>query len=238
MRPKHPELLRPPWRKLPRELMALKEFLNQAKHQHPHWPQGQGQPVLVIPGFGQSASSTQAIRAMLSAQGFDAYDWGLGRNLGMKPGMTGRLLQQLEQLKTQNGQACALLGWSLGGVLARELARKKPALVSHVISLGSPIAGAHSTTLYPLFNALNGPGKAGGFDAQRYAPPPVPCTAIYTRDDGIVNWQASLEPETPQSENIEVRGSHLGLGFNPAVWHIVCHRLSPQTKDQPYPSTQ
>ncbi|MGJ8668624.1 MAG: esterase/lipase family protein [Oceanococcus sp.] len=201
-----------------------------------HWPRGDGLAVLIIPGFGQSEKSTHGLRNILQQQGFQTLDWGMGRNMGLKPGMTTKLLNKLRKLHQNNGQAAAVVGWSLGGVIARELARKDPTLVSHVISLGSPIAGGHSTTLQPLLGLINGKakGRKAGHDPQRYAPPPVPCTALYTRSDGIVNWQAALEPDTARTENIEVHGSHLGLGFNPAVWLAICHRLSPQTRNQRY----
>lgn len=199
------------------------------------WPRGENRPVLVIPGFGQSARGTQRLRDVLNAQDFAAQDWGLGRNAGLKSGMTSHLLALLKDMQHSSGEAAAIVGWSLGGVFARELARKDPDLVSHVISLGSPLAGGHSTTLQTLLGLINPKTRGGSsHDPKRYAPPPVPCTAIYSRSDGIVNWRASLEPEAENTENIEVRGSHLGLGFNPAVWHIICHRLSPQTRHAPY----
>lgn len=227
---------RPPWLHLPRESRALLEWLRQPEvGELSHWPNGQGMPVLVIPGFGQSAKSTAALRRLLQTQGFVTSDWQQGRNMGLKPGMTGALLALIGELHARHQQPVALVGWSLGGVIARELARKQPELVAHVISLGSPLAGPQTTTLDTLFRAIN--RKAGprpGHDPARYAPPPVPCTAIYTRSDGIVNWRASREPDAPNTENIEVRGSHLGLGFNPDVWHAICHRLSPATRQMPY----
>ena len=232
----HPDRLSPPWLNLPRELLSIAEWLRMPSHADASWPRGEGQAILLIPGFGQSAKSTRALRNILQQQGFYAVDWALGRNLGLKPGMTSSLLEHMRKLHQDSGKPVALVGWSLGGVIARELARKEPQIVSRVISLGSPIAGGHSTTLQALLGLINtkSRGRNAGHDPKRYAPPPVPCTAIYTRNDGIVNWKASMEPETGRTENIEVRGSHLGLGFNPAVWHAICHRLSPQTCDLRY----
>lgn len=232
----HPNQWRPPWLKLPLEARAVVEYLRMPRSFRPqdNWPTGQGQPVLVIPGFGQNETSMAPLVRILNAQGFAAQDWGLGRNSGIKRGMTQQLMATLEQLEQANQRPVALLGWSLGGVLARELARKAPHLVSRVISLGSPIAGGHCTTLQPLFGWLNPATRGQGHDPQRYQPPPVPCTAIYSRSDGIVNWRAAREPDNDKSENIQVGGSHLGLGFNPKVWHIICHRLSPQTAHEVY----
>ena len=224
----------PPWRNLPLEARVMLEYARMPRSLDTAlWPRGEQQPVLVIPGFGQSDRSTAPLRAILNKQGFVSHGWNHGKNLGLKPGMTSALLQQINALYDQHQTPVALVGWSLGGVLARELARKCPDRILRVISLGSPLAGGHSTTLQALFDLLNrsqGPGHV----PERYAPPAVRCTAVYSRQDGIVNWRASREPETPLTENIEVKGSHMGLGFNPAVWHIVCHRLSPTTCNEPY----
>ncbi len=226
----------PPWRNLPWEMRSVLEAARSRllPPASGDWPRGDGLPVLVIPGFGQGQGSTAAMRRLLKLQDFQALDWGLGRNLGLKKGMTARLLRQLDELAEHFGRPAALLGWSLGGVLARELARKAPDKVCHVISLGSPLAGGHATTIEPLFARLNPGAARAGHDPARYQPPPVPCTAIYSRRDGIVAWQAAMEPTAPNTENIEVAGSHMGLGFNPRVWYAICHRLSPQTAGQAF----
>ncbi|ORE88839.1 hypothetical protein ATO7_03150 [Oceanococcus atlanticus] len=231
-----PSNWQPPWLQLPGESRALIEWLRKPHAQaHPEWPQGQGIPVLVIPGFGQSAKSTTPLRKLLKAQGFVPYDWAQGRNMGLKSGMTAALLRLISTLHEKHQHKLALIGWSLGGVIARELARKQPGNIAHVMSLGSPLAGGQATTLDTLFSLINRkPGPKPGHNPERYQPPPVRCTAIYTRSDGIVNWRASCEPTGPNTENIEVRGSHLGLGVNPQVWHAICHRLSPTTRDLPY----
>lgn len=231
-RERAPEQLRPPWQTLPLELRAPVEYLRSFRHNHPRpdWPQGQGQTVLVIPGFGQSDSSTQPLRRFLQCQGFSPAGWQLGRNKGLASGMTAHLLALIESLHESSGERVSLVGWSLGGIFARELARKKTRWIDRVITLGSPIAGGHATTVQALLERLHRQ-RGSGHDPERYLPPPVPCTAIYTRSDGIVAWPAALEPDTAQTENIEVRGSHMGLGFNPAVWYAVCHRLSPITRE-------
>lgn len=226
----------PPWAQLPRESRAILEWLRKpSANAFPEWPRGHSVPVLVIPGFGQTANSTAPLRNFLKAQGFIPYDWQQGRNMGLKAGMTGRLLSLIEHIQQDHQQSVALVGWSLGGVIARELARKQPDLVAHVITLGSPLAGGQATTLDTIFSLINRkPGPKPGHDPKRYQPPAVPCTAVFTRSDGIVNWKASREPNASNTENIEVRGSHLGLGFNPEVWHAICHRLSPETREKPY----
>ena len=227
---------KPPWRNLARESRAALEWLRKPSPAIAKtWPRGDGAPILVLPGFGQSDESTAPLRDMLMAQGFSPSAWQLGRNTGLKSGMTGTLLKRIEQLQEASQRPVALIGWSLGGVIARELARKQPERIAHVITLGSPLAGGQTTTLDTLFSTINRrPGPKAGHDPQRYQPPPVRCTAIYTRSDGIVNWRASCEPPAENTENIEVRGSHMGLGVNPQAWHAICHRLSPATCNDAY----
>lgn len=227
---------RPPWGNVPLELCAPLEYaLNRLRPPDMHgWPRGEGRPVLLLPGFGQSEASLGPLSKALRQQDFHSQGWGLGRNLGIKAGMTSRLLDTLEAQRQSHGQAPALVGWSLGGTIARELARKAPHLVSQVITLGSPIAGPYATTLQPLFRLLNPGQKTASYSAQRHTAPPVRCTAVFTRSDGIVAWPTSQELEGSNTENIEVHGAHLGLGFNPAVWFLICHRLSPATSAEPF----
>lgn len=231
-----PESLRPPWRNLPLELRAVLDVQRPPDLANfTSWPRGQGRAIMIVPGFGQSGGTTATLRDALKRSGFTVYDWGQGRNQGLKSGMTAKLLVRIGEITRQHGGNVALVGWSLGGVIARELARKTPSQINRVITLGSPIAGPQATTIQAIFSLLNRKSnRKDGFSAKRYAPPPVPCTAIYTRQDGIVNWQASMEPAAPNTENIEVNGSHLGLGYNPWVWHIICHRCSPETFELPY----
>ncbi len=234
--PDSPSNWTPPWLHLAGESRAIVEWLRKPNPAAASsWPRGDGAPVLVIPGFGQSDDSTRPLRDMLKAQGYAPHGWQQGRNMGLKSGMTGALLKSIEQLHDAHQRPVALIGWSLGGVIARELARKQPDRIAHVITLGSPLAGGQATTLDTLFSLINrSKGPKAGHDPLRYQPPPVPCTAIYTRSDGIVNWRASCEPQAENTENIEVRGSHMGLGVNPQVWRAICHRLSPETRNNAY----
>jgi pimeloyl-ACP methyl ester carboxylesterase len=156
-------------------------------------PRGDGHPVLVLPGLGGSDQSTVPLRRVLRSLGHDVHGWGLGRN----EGPTRQVLE---------GKAVSLVGWSLGGVFARGLARHAPHQVRQVVTLGSP------------FRRLE--------TSRRLTPPPVPLTAIYSRTDPIVDWRSASEPTGPKRESIEVRGSHLGLGHNPAVVVAVADRLA------------
>lgn len=196
-------------------------------------PRGDGHPVLVIPGFITSDVSTTVLRRYLGALGHDVYAWELGRNLGPRAiGREGeRLLERLDRIHRETGQKVSLVGWSLGGVMARQLARRRPDAVRQVISLGSPFAGdPRATSIWRTYQVLTGqkvddPHTQAQLRESAEAPP-VPATAIYSRTDGIVAWQNCLEPEALTTENIEVRGSHCGLGVNPAVLFAVADRLA------------
>lgn len=197
---------------------------------------GDRHPVLVLPGFTADDRSTRPLRQLLRAQGYWTHGWGLGRNLGPTPGVVDALLTRFDQVHQRHGRPVSLVGWSLGGVFARELARTFPDAVRQVITLGSPFrmtAGDRSAAS-PLWDQL-APRHEGGLDEREpeheREPLAVPATAIYTRTDGVVNWWQCIEAEGPFRENIEVRGSHSGLGFNPAVAYAVLDRLAQPDDD-------
>lgn len=123
---------------------------------------------------------------------------------------------RLQELAARYGRRISLVGWSLGGIYARELAREYPSLVRQVVTLGSP------------FGAENGPDGYDGAEraARRRTAPPVPCTAIYSKSDGVVSWEACREADGPQTENIEVTATHLGMGVNPLVLWAIADRLA------------
>lgn len=193
-------------------------------------PRGDGHAVLILPGFGAGAWSLRPLRTASRRLGYAADDWGYGRNLGMRSHIKQGLTQQLQILFERSGGKVSLIGWSLGGVFARELARAHPQWVRCVMTLGSPINGdPEANNMAPLFRLANRGRSArvdrAGFERRKLAPS-VPCIAIYTRSDGIVAWQASCEDAAANTENVEVRGTHLGLAFNHEVLRVIAHRLS------------
>jgi pimeloyl-ACP methyl ester carboxylesterase len=212
-----------------RVLLEVPRFLIGARTRR-DLPRGDGHPVLLIPGFGADALAMRPLQRALIQLGYAAEDWGQGRNLGMRPQVKQGLAQKLESLAKRHDAKVTLIGWSLGGVFARELARAKPEFVRRVISMGSPInRQPDANNMMPLFRLANRgrPVKLDrdGFERRKIAPP-VPCTAIYTRSDGIVAWQASLEESAANTENIEVRGSHFGLVVNLEVLSVIARRLA------------
>lgn len=196
-------------------------------------PRGDGHPVLVLPGFVTTDISTAPLRRFLRGLGYDAYAWELGRNLGPKAiGHEGeKLIARLREIHDATGHKVSLIGWSLGGVMARQLSRRAPEAVRQVISLGSPFTGRpQATNVWRTYQILTGQ-RLDDPDtrvqlSESALPPPVPSTAIYSREDGVVAWQNCIEPQGPETDNIEVHGSHCGLGVNPAVLYAVADRLA------------
>lgn len=190
-------------------------------------PHGDGHPVIVLPGFGTHDWHTRPLRRFLKQLGYAAHGWKLGRNLGMNGKVKDGLGPRLQELHDRYQSKVTIIGWSLGGVFARELARRKPELVRAVITLGSPFnVSPSANNVDSMFRRAN-PGfkpDLEGF-ARRIAPPPVPCIAIYSKSDGVVAWQCSQEVEADNTENLEVFSSHFGLGVNPLVLREIAHKL-------------
>jgi len=191
-------------------------------------PAGDGHPVLVFPGLGASDASTLAVRQFLQRQGFTPYPWGQGFNLGPRPGVLEGCRARLDELHRRHREKVSLVGWSLGGIYARELAKEAPAEVRCVITLGTPFTGhPRATNAWRFYELVSGQQT---HDAELLAevkrPPPVPTTSIYSKTDGIVAWRCSLNPAShPHTENIEVHASHVGMGMNPLALYAIADRL-------------
>jgi pimeloyl-ACP methyl ester carboxylesterase len=198
-------------------------------------PKGDGHPVLVLPGFLASDTSSGPMRRLFRDLGYQAHGWGLGRNVRIDNARVQAMEKLLLGIHHNSGRKVSIVGWSLGGVFARELAKLHPDTVRLVITLGSPLNDdRRHTNATPLFERLNGknpePVRNGRFTELHLAPP-VPTTSILTRGDGIVHWRGSVQhPDHGHdlTENIEVRASHLGLGVNPSVMVAIADRLAQQ----------
>ena len=191
---------------------------------------GDGHPVLFLPGFLASDKSTVPLRRFIYNLGYQVYGWGSGRNLAEVEHLD-LLIEKIENIHAQTGKKISIVGWSLGGVFARQIAKAKPHLVRQVITMGSPFKGItkpnNAKWMYDILT--NGEGTSS-LDPLLIAdlplPAPVPTTAIYSKEDGIVPWQVCMEQvETEIHQNIQVRGSHLGMGVNPSILWIIADRL-------------
>lgn len=191
-------------------------------------PCGDGHPVLVLPGLMADDASTVALRGFLASRGYAVQGWGQGLNRGPRAGVFDAMQQTLSTMYAHAQRTVSVIGWSLGGVYAREIARAAPAQVRQVITLGSPLYGdaQGSSPIAALYRLVSGLPR--GDDRFRIAaPPPVPTTSIYTRTDGVVGWGSSVERTGALTDNIEINSaSHSGLGVNPLVWYAIGHRLA------------
>lgn len=198
-------------------------------------PKGDGHPVIVFPGFVSSDIATRPMRRLLDDLGYSTYGWGLGRNLMFDQKRENQMRNLVRNVHQNEGRKVSLIGWSLGGVFAREIAKMESDCVRSVITMGSPISGsADDSSVKDLFQAINGrPGEDADARKRRQGrvnhlkqPPPVPTTSIYSKTDGIVQWEGSVQYDAPQTENIVVPASHIGLGVNPIVMIAIADRLS------------
>ncbi|MCK7595394.1 alpha/beta fold hydrolase [Pseudomarimonas salicorniae] len=224
------EAAAPPWWLLALEGRAVFEWgawwLSKPWFQHA--PRGNAHPVLVLPGLIAGDPSTWPLRRFLGELGYHARPWEEGINRGPQPGLQERLLRRIEALADEHGEQVSLVGWSLGGLMARALAWHRPELVRTVITLGSPLSALPGQT-----NAARVFRLASGLDPEDPdlrrllgGDPQVPLTSILSRTDGVVHWRASLAPQGERCESIEVPASHLGLGVNPLALYAIADRLA------------
>ncbi len=211
-------------------------------------PRGDSHPVIVIPGFLADDDSTRILRAYLDHLGYAENPWGHGRNMGAaRMGGYESLVSHVLRVHREADKKVSLIGWSLGGVHSLAVAERAAYAVRQVITLGSPIVQEGPTTslfaaLRTAAAALNGvpintpsPASLGWRDIFERINPKLPVTSIYSRTDGVVPWQRSHIEPAARRDNIEVHSSHIGLGFNPAVFYAIADRLAqPEDTFEPF----
>jgi esterase/lipase len=226
--------------KSPQDYLSEKKKLNEHYDKiQSHAFQGNGHSVLVLPGFGASDATTYKLRAFLTEIGYDTHGWKCGVNWGPTKKTVNNLVNHIHEIhKNNGGKEITIIGHSLGGILAREFAKDYPHLVNQVITLGSPFGLGHDEN-YPkplvkkLFEAIHYKNSIVNDDAvakQTLIPPPVPTTSIYTRNDHVAYWKASINPKAKNAENIEVNSSHFGLIVNYGSFLIIADRLDRHSK--------
>jgi pimeloyl-ACP methyl ester carboxylesterase len=193
-------------------------------------PHGDGHPVLVLPGLVASDTSTRPLRSFLKTRGYAVSGWRQGRNLGLRPGVQHAMVDLVHELNDTHGRKVSLVGWSLGGLYARQLAKMMPKRVRQVITLGSPFASTPKATnawrVYEMASGRRADEEDGRFGGTLAGAPPVPTTAIFSRTDGICAWQGCREQSSHMAESIEVESSHCGMGHHPAAVYAVAERLA------------
>ena len=200
-------------------------------------PCGDGHPVLVLPGLAANDISTFPLRQFLQQRGYVPAPWNYGFNFGPQPGILAGCIEHVKELHRLHGRRVSLLGWSLGGIYAREIAKAVPKLSRCVITLGTPFTGnPKATNAWRLYEKVS-KQKIGDAKIQQQiaTTPPVPTTSLYSKTDGIVAWQCSLNPPGRRTENIEITASHMGMGLNPMAMYAIADRLAqPEGKWRPF----
>ena len=196
-------------------------------------PQGDGHAVIVFPGLSAGDTTTLPMRQFLTGRGYQVHGWKQGLNLGPREGVLENAKKQLEEAYAATGRKVSLVGWSLGGIYARELAKQMPELVRCAITLGTPFAASpRSTNAWRIYQLACGRDVEREVQNYRLAEaPPVPTTSIFTRSDGVVAWQGSIQSARlghARTENIEVIASHIGIGVNPSALWALADRLAQQ----------
>ncbi|RZI62961.1 MAG: alpha/beta hydrolase [Rubrivivax sp.] len=229
-----PVICSPSWALLGIEpLRAAMEYASCRMMDRSGHPPGDGHPVIVFPGLAADAQSIAPLVGFCHGLGYAARDWGRGINTGPTGDIDlwlDTLAADIEALVAGQAQPVSLVGWSLGGIYAREVAKRIALPVRQVITIGTPITGeATQTNVSLLYRWVNGalPVLDDDFKSRLIQAPQVPTTSIYSRSDGVVAWQACVQAEDhPMIDNVEVDGSHCGLVWNPAVLKVVADRLS------------
>lgn len=193
-------------------------------------PRGDGRPVMLLPGYGADESSMRPLQKYLDYLGYDTYDWSIGRNKGDVEGYIQRAGERVKALHADlDGAPVTLIGWSLGGVVARETARLFEPYVREVITMGTPIIGGPKyTAIGHRFAKQNGI-DLDAFEIKVHERNSIgirqPVTAIYSKSDGVVGWEACVDVYNPHARNLRVNSSHFGLGVSGKVWKLIAETL-------------
>ena len=201
-------------------------------------PRGDGHHVVAIPPFGTGDFFTTVLRTYLRRLGYVVHPWGQAEILALHRLHT-VAVSRLREVADEAGEPVSLIGHSLGGIYAREVARVAPEHVRRVVTVGSPFGGdLKSNVVWPMYESVTGT-RIKSIPAQVLTrmnePLPVSSTAIYSRTDGVVSWFSCIDEEAPEAENIAVPGSHIGLLHNPVALYVIADRLAqPPGTHQPF----
>lgn len=226
--------------------VELQDFARKWGHSKDALPDGDGHPVFVLPGFMLNDLIMSPLLGVLRDKGYNAYSWDMGVNTGASEETAEKLGQRLQKIyKDNGGKKVSIVGQSLGGIYARELAREYPDMVRAVITLDSPFGIGMKMDGVPgwLVNMITFMTSKKfaltnkGMGERLLTPPPVPTTSIYSKIDPIADWKVCLNPAAPKAENIEVESSHVGSIWSIPVLKVVLDRLSqPEKSWKPHPA--
>ena len=225
-------IARPPLRMLGVEpLRAMMEYARMSFARDIAVARGDGHAVVLFPGLGADEKIMRPLAQFCERLGYECYDWGRGRNAGPRGDPVAwlhHLSTHVDAMVPKRHTSMSLIGWSLGGLYAREIAKALHRRVRQVVTLGSPsVRIAESTNVGWLYQLLGGDTRATShFTKALKVSPPVPTTSIYSRSDGIVAWRSCRLVPGPVAQNVEVQSSHLGLVWHPDVWRVIADRLA------------
>ena len=195
-------------------------------------PRGDGRQVMVLPGFGANDAAMWPLRRYLRALNYDALPWRIGVNRGRPFKDAERVADEIRSVR-RTGEAITLVGWSLGGVIARLVARAQPEAIREVITFGTPVEGGPKYTATGArfaerfeIDLDSYEQRVHGVNSEGLA---CPLTVIFSRSDGVVQWRAAVDRYNPGAEHVRVPGSHLGMALNPAVWTVIARKLAGRT---------
>lgn len=228
----------PSLKRLVLEPLGVTELINAL----PTWglleslPQGNGEPVMVVPGLTTNDMSTIPLRKFLEFKGFSVYGWDQGLNIKYSEKLEKKLLDRIEMIAQRHQQKVTLIGWSLGGITIRLLAKHNAEYIKQIIPMGAPFSNLAGKTYVSWWYALLAQETIKDFNQtwlkEIEAQPDVPSTAIYSKTDGMVSWEYCMEWTTgPKTQNIEVLCNHLGFGMTPSVWAILVDRILQDEND-------
>jgi len=196
-------------------------------------PKGDGHPVVVFPGLGAADFTTAPLRRFLENQGYVTYPWAQGFNFGPRHGVVDACYDKVRSVFVKHQRPVSLIGWSLGGIYAREVAKELPDITRCVITLGTPFTGnPRASNAWRFYGLVSGHSSDDPkiIEEVRRAPP-VPTTSVYSKTDGVVAWRCSVNETGPLAENIGLHASHLGMGMNPIALYAIADRLAQDPKN-------
>lgn len=222
-------------------MRAAFEFVRHTLKRNRAGSRGDGHPVILFPGLGSDGTALAPLRNHCNSLGYHALDWDMGRNTGPEGDIEAwmkDLAEHTRELLSPFRKRATLIGWSLGGLYAREVAKLIQPHVRQVITLGTPFNWTDDhTNVAWIVRLLK--GESASIDTELgkrlRTPPSVPTTSVYSRSDGVVAWQACQhEKARPNVQDVEIEGSHLGMGWNPAIMELVADRLArPKSRWRP-----
>jgi pimeloyl-ACP methyl ester carboxylesterase len=189
---------------------------------------GDGRAVIVLPGLFTSDRRTQMLRRVLRKAGYRTYGWGLGHNMPIKADLLDRFDVRVDEVCMRSGKdQVALVGWSLGGLVARGYANHRPGRVSEVITLGSPFSGdPRANRAWKLYELVGDhPVDEPPLPIDRTAKPPCPTTAIWSARDGIISADSARGEPHERDQEIEVTCGHLAMTSAPDVLEAMLRAL-------------